>query len=205
DPRTLAMPAPLAFWINAYNAAALLGVLEAGAPESVHRIADYFSAPRLRVGGHAYSLDDIEHGLLRGNAAPYGRLMAPLCSADPRLAFAPRLWDERVHFALHCASRSAPALRVFRAATLSAQLETAACTCVEAEVEARPSHGDLQLPMIFKWYQGDFGGRRGVIAFVVARLEDAAVVDYIESRGDSLRLAYRAYDWSLNSLPHEHA
>ena len=73
------------------------------------------------------------------------------------------------------ASRPTPTLRVLRAETLSVQLEVAAHACVAAEVEARPAHGDLPLPLIFKWHQGDFGGRRGVIAFVVARLDDAQV------------------------------
>jgi len=47
-----------------------------------------------------YSLNDIEHGVLRGNQKPhtsYRRVFAP---ADPRLQSAVVVWDPRVQFAL---------------------------------------------------------------------------------------------------------
>jgi hypothetical protein len=53
-------------------------------------------APRVRVGGLDYSLDEIEHGLLRGNASKFGVRRAPMPRDDPRLAHTPLAFDERV-------------------------------------------------------------------------------------------------------------
>lgn len=199
DPRSLPIPGPLAFWLNAYNAAAILGVAATAVRTSVRDIAGYFATERVRVAGHAFSLDEIEHGLLRGNAAQYGHLRAVLDAQDPRLAFTPRMWDERVHFAFHCACRSAPALRVYLPATLGADLDTAAAEYLGREVELRPLDRCLVVPGLFRWYAEDFGGRDGIVAFVAARAGDESIAEFIDRHRAELRLEYRAYDWSLNT------
>jgi hypothetical protein len=64
------------------------------------------------LGGYNYCLNDIEHGLLRGNKKPrntYTRMFTP---SDPRLKAAVLVWDPRIHFALVRGSRSCPVLRV---------------------------------------------------------------------------------------------
>ena len=73
----------------------------------------------------AFSLDEVQHGLLRGNVAKQGKLRAPMSRDDPRLAFMPIAFDERIHFALYAAARSSPALRAFSSGGLDRQLEEA--------------------------------------------------------------------------------
>src|SRR3990170_5281498 len=82
DPRRMRIPAQIAFWLNVYNAGVLrdLAEFEAG---------DFFGRARLRIAGQAWSLDDIEHGLLRGNAPKYMNFSAPMKKTDARLALAP--------------------------------------------------------------------------------------------------------------------
>ena len=89
DPRRMRIPAQLAFWLNVYNAAVVRDLLEFDGGE-------LFARPRLRIAGHAWSLDDIEQGMLRGS----------LRKRDPRLALAPVTFDERAYFALYRACRS---------------------------------------------------------------------------------------------------
>ncbi len=51
-----------------------------------------------------YSLDDIEHGILRCNRPhPGGDIM--LTNEDPRLEFTMTTLDPRIHFALVCGAK----------------------------------------------------------------------------------------------------
>ena len=182
DPRRMRIPAQVAFWLNVYNAAVLRDLPEFEAGE-------FFSRPRLRIAGHAWSLDDIEHGMLRGN----------LKKSDPRLALAPVTFDERVFFALYRACRSSPPLRVFHAERIEDQLEDAAREFVRATVRVKDEGAKIKVPRLFQWYEDDFGGSEGVLQFVVARLDDDTV-DLIDRRQGRVKLKYLDHDWTLNRL-----
>lgn len=182
DPRRMRIPAQMAFWLNVYNAAVLRDLPEFEAGE-------FFSRPRLRIAGHAWSLDDIEHGMLRGN----------LRKSDPRLALAPVTFDERVFFALYRACRSSPPLRVFHAERIEGQLEDAARDFVRATVRVKDEGAKIKVPRLFQWYEDDFGGSDGVLQFVVARLDDESV-ELIDRRQGRVKLKYLDHDWTLNRL-----
>ena len=57
-----------------------------------------------------FSLSDLEHGLLRGNKRPPGRLSKLWGKDDPRFPLAKALtpMDPRIHFALVCGARGCP-------------------------------------------------------------------------------------------------
>ena len=198
DPRLLPIPEPIAFWLNAYNAVALMTARACGPGEPINGIEGFFDQRRLRVAGQGFSLDDIEHGLLRGNAPKYGRQSGPLEREDPRLAFTPRLYDERVHFAMFSACRSSAPLRVFGPDALAHQLEDAVRECVAREVEIAVDGASITVPRLFKWYQEDFGGEGGVVRFVLARIDDDAVIERVDAHRGDVRVRYKAFDWTLN-------
>lgn len=198
DPRALPIPEPIGFWLNAYNASVVLAARACAAGEPVSGIPGLFDRPRLTVAGLAFALDDIEHGLLRGNAPKYGRWSGPLARDDPRLALAPKLYDERVHFALFSACRSTQALRVFGAEPVDDQLEAAVRDCFQRELRIADDGAWIEVPRLFKWYPGDFGGVRGVVDFVLARVDDEALVDRVDARRGDVKLVYNAFDWTLN-------
>jgi hypothetical protein len=150
---------------------------------------EFFARPRLRIAGHAWSLDDIEHGMLRAN----------MKKDDPRLALAPVTFDERVYFGLHRACRSSPPLRVFHAERIEEQLEDAAREFVRATVRVKDEGAKIKVPRLFQWYSDDFGGADGVLEFVVARLDDETV-DLIDRRQGRVKLKYLDHDWTLNRL-----
>src|SRR6266545_2670916 len=78
DPRRMRLPAQNAFWLNLHNACVLRDALELD--------VDGFGARnRARVAGSSWSLEDIEHGLLRGT----------MKRSDPRFAYMPVAYDER--------------------------------------------------------------------------------------------------------------
>lgn len=200
DPRALPIPEPIAFWVNAYNASMVLAARACAPGEPVTGIAGLFDRTRLTVGGHAFSLDDIEHGLLRGNAPKYGRWSGPLAKNDARLVYTPRIYDERVHFALFSACRSSHALRVFGQHPVGADLEAAVRDCVRREVRVAGDGAWIEVPRLFKWYPNDFGGEPGVVDFVLARIDDEVVVDRVDARRGDVKLVYKAFDWTLNQL-----
>ncbi|HSH07952.1 MAG TPA: DUF547 domain-containing protein [Burkholderiales bacterium] len=198
DPRSLPISEPIAFWLNAYNASVVLAARSCAQGEPVSGIPGLFDRPRLTVAGRAFALDDIEHGMLRGNAPKYGRWSGPLARDDPRLALAPRLYDERVHFALFSACRSSRPLRAFRPEALGDQLEAAVRECVRQEVRVADDGAWIEVPRLFKWYPDDFGGERGVVDFVLARFDDEALIDRVDVRRGDVKLVYTAFDWTLN-------
>jgi hypothetical protein len=198
DPRRAPIPGPIGFWLNAYNACVLMAALEAEPGREVNRIEGFFERERVRVAGLAYSLDDIEHGLLRGNAHKQGRLRGPLARDDPRLAFTPLIYDERMHFALYAACRSTPALRAYHAGDLEAELERAAREYLRRTVRIEHDGAVVVAPRQMHWYARDFGGESGALEFVLERLEDDAAIELIDRRQGLVKLRYVDFDWTLN-------
>jgi hypothetical protein len=198
DVKRVHIPAQMAFWLNVFNAGVLRDAAELAAASSAREVERFFERPRLRIGAHLYSLDDIEHGLLRGNMAKPGKSRAPMQRGDPRLESMPILFDERMHFALHSACRSSPPLRVFAEGKLDRQLEDATVDYLRRTVRVEKSGAVLVLPRIFRWFAEDFGGQAGILDFVVSRIEDEAVVEMLDRRLGAVKLDYFEFDWALN-------
>lgn len=193
----------LAFWINLYNTLVIDAVIAFDVQHSVREgrvgVLAFFRRAAYNVGGQRFSCDDIEHGILRANRGhPFipGPQFSP---SDPRCAWVISSLEARIHFALNCASRSCPPLGVYDAADLHAQLDLAARNFVAAEVTVDPARGEVRLSSIFRWYQGDFGGRQGVIAFLLQHLPDDENRRWLATQGDSVQFVYQPYDWSLNA------
>jgi hypothetical protein len=63
-------PEKLSFWINCYNMLALHSIIESSFDDidplsSMFRRPNFFSKSCYLISGHIFSLDDIEHGILR--------------------------------------------------------------------------------------------------------------------------------------------
>ncbi len=157
----------------------------------------FFARPRLKVCGHPFSLDDIYHGLLRGNLPKHGHLRAPMSRTDPRLAYMPIAFDERMHLALHTAARSSPALRTFEGGKLDVQLEEATAAYIQRTSRVEHEGARVVAPKLLHWYAKDFGGENGVLAFVLGRLDDASV-DLADRHLGREKLKYADFDWRLN-------
>src|SRR5438270_576715 len=110
DPKRVRIVAQTAFWLNVFNAVVVRDAAELAQARGPREVERFFESRRANIGGLAYSLDDIEHGLLRGNVPKFGGMRAPLRQDDPRRAYTPLAYDERMHFGLYCACRSSPPL-----------------------------------------------------------------------------------------------
>jgi hypothetical protein len=198
DVKRARIPAQMAFWINVFNAGVLRDARELAGASSVRQVEAFFERTRLRVGAYWYSLDDIEHGLLRGNVAKPGRSRTPMQRGDPRLDYMPIVFDERMHFALHSACRSSPPLRAFDEGKLDRQLEEAATEYVRGGVRVESRGAVIVLPRLFRWFAEDFGGASGIVEFAVARIDDEAAVEAVDRRLGRVKLEYARFDWALN-------
>lgn len=167
----------LAFWINAYNACVLKGVLGHYPVPSVKRIAGFFDRLRYRIGGRELTLNQIENA---------GRALG----------------DWRIHMALVCASASCPPLRheAYTAERLEEQLRRQTEAFLhDSSRGLRMDGATLLVSSIVKWYAGDFV--KGPLT-TEALLEvwksylDPSLLEAV--RGRRLRLGFLPYDWSLN-------
>lgn len=171
----------VAFWINAYNAFAIKGILDGYAPHSVWGRYRYLIAHQHYVGGRPISLHDLEQDLL-----------------------VPDFRDPRLHFAIVPASRSAPKLasQVYAPDRLDQQLNDSARafindpTCNRFDRQKKVAY----LSMIFKWYENEFIGHSGSLLRYVARYVDDPVLarELTTNRYD---IQFVDYEWSLNGIP----
>ncbi len=188
----------LAYWINAYNASVLFGVLASWEGDADYSVSNadfgFFRQRGHRLAGLDLTLDEIEHAIIRGDEVhPALRLAASDQKAGLEALHA-SLWgdedvDARVHVALNCASISCPNLlpQVWHAETLDAQLDAAArAFCADPSKGAGPNG----VTPLFVWYAVDFdrsyGGTQG---FVEAHRDDVSGVDFD---------TFLTYDWTLN-------
>lgn len=197
DPKQVRIAARMAFWINIFNAGVLRDAPELEFAGDEQDMEAFFERPRLRIFGQQYSLNEIYHGLLRGNVPAHGRLHAPMRPDDPRLAYMPIAFDERLHFGLFRGSRSSPAFRVFEGGKLDVQLEEAATRYVQRMAQVERDGSMVTVPKLLQWYANDFGGERGVLEFVLRRLDDTSL-ERAERNIGRIKLRYGTFDWPLN-------
>ncbi|MCP9472957.1 MAG: DUF547 domain-containing protein [Nitrospira sp.] len=182
DPQSLASEADrLAFWINAYNAFAIRGILNGSSPRPYIGWYRYFKARTHMVGGREITLSDLEHGILRK-----------------------RFREPRIHFAIVCASLSCPKLQsyAFRGDLLDEQLDAAARSFVNDPDRNRFDRQAkvARLSKIFDWFEEDFAAAAGsVLAYVSRYVIDRELVRELSEH--RYRVEYLDYDWSLNGIP----
>jgi hypothetical protein len=197
DLQRIAIRGQTAFWLNLFNALVLRDAAELAAAGSLRSIGAFFERPRLKVGAFTYSLDDIEHGLLRGNLPKHGARRPPMRRDDPRLAHMPLAYDERMHFAMYSVARSSPGLNAFGAGRLDAELEDATARYLRGHVRVENDGALVVLPRQFDWYAADFGGERSALTFALARLDDE-LVEQVDRRRGRVKVRYADFDWRLN-------
>lgn len=193
----------LAFWINLYNLLTIDAVLQCKVKKSITEgwfgVISFFRRSAYLIGGQRFSLEDIEHGILRANqGVPFfpGRQFA---ANDPRLAYAVDTFDARIHFALNCASRSCPPIAFYSPDRINAQLDLASANFINDETSLDKSGVVLRVPRIFLWYLKDFGGKMGMLEMVRRFLpEDDLRRKLIENFSDDVMVQFTPYDWHLN-------
>ena len=183
DPAALSTDADRwAFWANAYNLLAIKAVVDRMPIDSIkdggNLLFPIWGKKVGTVAGREYSLDEIEHGILRKEFD-----------------------DPRVHFAVVCASLSCPDLRdePYAGARLDSQLDEQVERFLANRTKGlRPGEdgASAEVSSIFKWYGEDFEGEGGVATYLRenAGAETSARIAKLTDDG----ISYLDYDWTLN-------
>ncbi|MEN8136402.1 MAG: glycoside hydrolase family 15 protein [Thermodesulfobacteriota bacterium] len=200
DPHTLAEDSDkIAFWTNVFNALVIHAVIELGINKSVKEAPFFFQRSQYKIGDHLFTLSDIEHGILRGNAVPPYRFSKQFRKGDPRLSFCIRTPEPRIHFALVCASRTCPPIEAYESDKLDEQLDTSATVFINATTKTDKSSNAISISKIFKWYRADFQMTdQELIRFIASYLYDQQDTDWLNKNGDTITISYLDYDWRLN-------
>lgn len=172
-----------AFWINLYNAFFLILRKEKGVQKPA-----IFRGKLIRVAGHDFSLDDIEHGILRKYRWKWSLGYLPnIWASDLIKKLAVHKIDYRIHFALNCGAKSCPPIAFYTPDDIEQQLEMATISFLEQETEVKAAKKEVHVTRLFQWYKGDFGGTSGIKRILHKKLG-------VDTRGK--RLIYRSYDWT---------
>jgi hypothetical protein len=190
----------LGFWTNIYNTAVIHGVIELGLERSVKEYPGFFDRITYEIGGFRFSLNEMEHGLLRGNRRHPYRVLNPFRKRDPRLEFAIVPLDPRIHFALVCGARSCPPIGFYEAEQIDFQLGLAAMSFINSsQVKILPEEKTVFISMIFKWYKIDFGGSdRALLDTLLKYLDEGKDRTFLAENRNQIRIRYQPYDWNLN-------
>jgi Protein of unknown function, DUF547 len=169
-----------AYWINLYNALTVKTILDHYPVTSIRDIKSgwFRSGPwdlkLIQVDGVELSLNDIEHRILR----PIWR-------------------DNRIHFAVNCASLGCPSLQPepFTAGNNERLLDQGASDYIHSPRGVRFEGNTLTLSSIFDWYQVDFGGSQ---AALLSYLETPAAPELAARLKAFAGSIEYGYDWQLN-------
>lgn len=190
----------LAFWINLYNALVVHGIIELGVENSVREVGRFFEEVAYAVGEEVFSLDAIEHGILRGNQRKHLFAGRPFGAGDQRLALMLPQPEPRIHFTLVCGSKSCPPIGTYQEDKIARQLELAAGSFINSDnVRIDPGKRELKLSKIFDWYGKDFGSKAQLLQFIAGYRRDPAEQAWLREQGTRVRIQWLPYDWGLNS------
>lgn len=183
----------LAFLLNGYNSWTVELILtEYPDLESIKDLGSLFQSPWKKrfipLFGETRSLDDIEHGLIRGSG---------------------RYNDPRIHFAANCASIGCPALRAepYFGTDLQRQLDEATSLFLKDRSRNRLDGRVLKVSSIFKWYREDFNkGWQNIESleqFFADHAEDFELTEEQTKQvaTGKIKIEFLDYDWKLNSIP----
>lgn len=167
----------LAYYVNAYNALAIQGILDGLSPATLFGRARFFKLRRWRLNGREINLYDLERDVL-----------VPLREA-------------RIHFSIVCASKSCPRLRAeaYTAEGLQHQLDESARAFVNDPGRNRfeRERRIARLSEIFKWYEEDFSRDAGSLQKYLAKyVNDPDTAKDLAA--ERYAIEWIAYDWSLN-------
>ena len=183
DPRQFKLDEQFAYWVNLYNAATVQLIVENYPVSSITKIkSGLFSfgpwdKKWIEVAGETLSLNDIEHGILRP------------------------IWnDERIHFAVNCASIGCPNLakQAFTSNNTERLLEEAAKAYINHPRGVTIEKGKLQLSSIFDWYKVDFEQNDSTLINHLTQYANPELKSQLLAL-DNDKFDHD-YDWSLNEL-----
>lgn len=180
DPRTYNRAEQKAYWINLYNALTIELILKGYPVESITKLGkSYFSFGPwddkvANIQNKSLSLNKIEHGILR-----------------------PIFRDNRIHYAVNCASISCPNLaeKAYTGENTGQLLDLGARQYVNHPRGVAFEQGTLKVSSIYHWYKIDFGNSdKTLIKHLITYAEPKLAKKLHNHQGN----IDHHYNWNLN-------
>lgn len=160
-----------AFWINAYNIAAINGIVQNYPLASPMEVNGFFDKMKHSIGQKSVTLDEIEHDLLFLNFPE----------------------EERLHFVLVCAAKGCPPItsQSYRPEFLEQQLQEQTEKAINDPDFIRVGKEKVLLSEIMKWYREDFIKDGKTLVQYVNQFRKNKIPEH-------LKVEFYVYDWELN-------
>ncbi len=164
-----------AFWVNVYNAYTIKLILNNYPITSITKIKENgksaWDLPFVKVGKKTYTLNHIEHEILRK-----------------------KYNDPRIHVAVNCASISCPALinKAFTENNIEQLLTKGIKDFINDPVRNHIHADFVELSQIFDWFKNDFTQQTNLITFINKYSNVKA--------NANASIKYKDYNWNLNKL-----
>ena len=158
----------MAYWINAYNAFTIQLIIENYPISSIKDIKNPWGIEFIKLGDKTFSLNEIEHEILR------------------------KMNDPRIHFGIVCASVSCPKLQnaAFEVSNLDSKLNSATKEFLADPILNNLTENSIEISKIFKWFAEDFKNEGSLIDFLNKYAEITI--------SQNAKKSYKYYDWNLN-------
>ncbi|WP_234423438.1 DUF547 domain-containing protein [Aquimarina spinulae] len=158
----------LAYWINVYNAFTVKLILDNYPIKSIKDIKEPWDLRFFKLGNKWYTLNDVEHRILR------------------------KMGDPRIHFGINCASISCPPLlnKAFTAQNVDHELEKLTIDFINDTKRNTITPSSVQLSKIFTWFAKDFKTEGSLIHFLnkYSRI----------TINSNAKKSFKKYNWNLN-------
>ena len=172
----------MAFWINFYNALTVQLILDNYPVKTITKVRKRFWSfgpwddDIVMMKGRKLTLNDIEHRILR-----------------------PIFQDNRIHYAVNCASLGCPNLSTtaFTRENLNLLLDQAARDFVNHSRGVSLEKGELKVSSIYHWYKEDFGSSDEKL---IEHLQQYAKQDLKNQLNSFSGKVTHDYDWNLNEV-----
>tara|TARA_B100000809_G_scaffold136572_1_gene134082 strand:- start:2444 stop:3154 length:711 start_codon:yes stop_codon:yes gene_type:complete len=162
-----------AFWINTYNAYTIKIILENYPLKSITDINQKgktaWKIPFAKVGEETYTLDYIEHEILRK-----------------------KFFDPKIHVGVNCAAISCPKISniAFTEENVVPELKRLMNEFINDSSKNKISKEKVEISSVFDWFKDDFNKKGSVIDFLNT---------YSETKiSPNAKISYLKYDWTLN-------
>ncbi|WP_025742415.1 DUF547 domain-containing protein [Aquimarina pacifica] len=159
----------LAYWINAYNAYTIKLIIDSYPLKSIKDLDKPWDKKFFKIDGEWYSLNDLEHKILR------------------------KFGDPRIHFAINCASVSCPVVwnKAYTGDNLDQALEEQTRKFINDPTRNYITEKVVSVSQIFSWFKKDFKINGGNVVDFINNYATVKITNQ-SSKG------YKEYNWMLN-------
>ena len=171
------------FWINIYNA-----YYQIFAKDYNNQISKtIFSKKEICIASKYFSLDAIEHGILRKGkyVVGFGFLFNVFYPKFIRKLKVNKL-DYRIQFALNCGAVSCPPILVYKFENVENQLQLATQSFIESETSININEKKIKTSKLFLWYLGDFGSLKKV---------KSIIEEVFNMKLSNYKITFQKYNW----------